>query len=496
VPILSNTQRTHFHGGEFRHRRVPVVSHLDEGAKMLSDFGLTPYEAKVYLAIVRLGPTSASKISKLAGVRREEVYRTLPKLEKAGLVDRVLGRPVKVRALPVEDALSVLIDRKKDELDKAVTELSAKKERFLRAFKSDIQSTSSQENGSHFVLISEKEAISRRTATLTGSAKKNIDLADSSESVIRFVINYADALKKASGRGVRFRILTDCPDNEDAVPKALENSMPRSSFALGYLDGITSRYAIFDGREAMITTSAEGGLAESSTLWTDDASLVALMQRGFEDQLRSASDWRTFHYTPAEKMTRVLTGLKPRDHAILVYNSPEVKREALFTYIRYGLDRGEAAKYVCSEETPSEIREGMRRFGVNVEEYERSGALDILPYTSVYIKDGKFTLPEVMNSWGKYYKEAMAMGFKGLRVTGEMSCFIQHRLVKELLEYERALHTTLDIPMTAICAYNSEALGSIDNPIDVYSELVKAHGKLLFAGRDSRTSERTEIRRA
>lgn len=472
------------------------MSHLDDSAKMLSDFGLTPYEAKVYLAVVRLGPTSASNISKMSGVRREEVYRTLPRLEKAGLVDRVLGRPVRVRAIPVEDALSVLIERKKEELDKAVSELSAKKERFLRIFKPDIQTTDLRENGSHFVLISEREAITRRTAVLAGSAKKSIDLADSSEYAIRFILNYADALKKAGNRGVTFRILTNCPNDENAVPEALERSITRDSFILRYIDEIPSRYVIFDGRESMITTSPDEGLAENNTLWTDDASLVGLMQRGFEDQFRSATDWRDFHFSASEKLTRVLKSLRPRDHAILVYDSADVKREALFTYLRFGLERGEAAKYVCSEETPSEIRKAMRSFGVNVEEYEKTGALDILYYTSIYIKDGKFAIDDVMNSWGNYYREAMAMGFKGLRVTGEMSCFIEHRLVRELVEYERTLHTSLDIPMTAICAYSSEALGRIDNPIDVYSELVKAHGKLLFAGRDSRTSKKMEIRKA
>ena len=472
------------------------MSHLEDGAKMLSDFGLTPCEAKVYLAVVRLGPTSASRISKLAGVRREEVYRTLPRLEKAGLVDRVLGRPVKVKALPVEDALSLLIEHKKEELQKSVSELSAKKDRFLLSFKSEIQSTDSRENGSHFVLISEKEAITRRTAVLAGKARESIDLADSSDYVIRFIFSYAEALKKASGRGVRFRILTDCPDDENAVPRALESFMPRNSFNLRYHEEIPSRYVIFDGKESMITTSPGGGLAESNTLWTDDASLVMLMQRGFEDQFRSATDCKDFHFSASDKLARVLKGLKPRDHAILVYNSPEVKREALFTYIRYGLERGEAAKYVCSEETPSEIRKAMRSFGVNVEEYEKTGALDVLHYTSIYIRDGKFTIPDVMNSWDNYYREAIAMGFKGLRVTGEMSCFIEHKLVRELLEYEQALHTTLDIPITAICAYNSQALGRIDNPIDVYSELVKAHGKLLFAGSDTRTSERMELRKA
>lgn len=471
------------------------MSHLEDGAKMLSDFGLTPYEAKVYLAVVRLGPTSASKISKLSGIRREEVYRTLPKLEKTGLIDRVLGRPVKVRALPLEDALSLLIEHRKEELEKEVSELSTKKDRLLRNFRPEIKSEDFRENGSHFILISEKEAITRRTAILAANARKSIDLADSSDSIIRFMFNYADALKKAGTKGVKFRILTNCPSDEGTVPRVLESSIPRDSFSLKYHDEIPSRYVIFDGRESMITTSPDEGLAENNTLWTDDSSLVTLMQRGFEDQFRTATDWKDMHFSASDKLTRVLKGLKPRDHAILVYNSPEVKREALFAYMRYGLERGEAAKYVCSEETPSEIRKGMRSFGVNVEEYEKTGALDILNYTSVYIKDGRFSIPDVMDSWGNYYREAMAKGFKGLRVTGEMSCFIQHRLTKELLEYEQALHTTLDIPMIAICAYNSHELGRIDNPIDVYSELVKAHGKILFAGSDTRTSERMELRK-
>ena len=102
----------------------------------------------------------------------------------------------------------------------------------------------------------------------------------------------------------------------------------------------------------------------------------------------------------------------------------------------------------------------------------------------MYIKDGVFNLDEVMAIWTKTYDEAISRGFDGMRVTGEMSCFINHNLVEELIEYEHALHTVLDIPMMAICAYNSEALTKVENPIDVYSELVKAHAKVLFAGKD------------
>jgi hypothetical protein len=70
---------------------------------------------------------------------------------------------------------------------------------------------------------------------------------------------------------------------------------------------------------------------------------------------------------------------------------------------------------------------------------------------------------------------------------------MKHALVDELIEYEKALHTILDIPLTAICAYNSETLASVENPIDVYSELVKAHGKVLFASKDA-TIGKVEMR--
>jgi len=64
-----------------------MLSHLEDHIRMLSDFGLTPSQAKVYLAIVEMGLASVSKVSKLSKVRREEVYRIVPNLERLGLID-------------------------------------------------------------------------------------------------------------------------------------------------------------------------------------------------------------------------------------------------------------------------------------------------------------------------------------------------------------------------------------------------------------------------
>jgi hypothetical protein len=137
----------------------------------------------------------------------------------------------------------------------------------------------------------------------------------------------------------------------------------------------------------------------------------------------------------------------------------------------------------------------MKNFGINTEKYEKTDALRILYYTELYIVNGKFSIANTLNSWNRYYKEAMAKGFKGLRATGEMACFFKHNLVHELVEYEKALHPVLEMPMIAICSYQMDKLNQTENPINLYRELVAAHGQVLYAGVDSKLGK-FEIRKA
>jgi len=297
-------------------------------------------------------------------------------------------------------------------------------------------------------------------------------------------LTFADEILSAKHRDVEIRIITEYPDNANLIPDSMRKHLPEDSFDIRYSDELPGSYILFDRYQALITTSSGNATPGERCLWTDDPSLVGIVQKDFDKLLRESIDWKEFKVTSDDKLMRILKHLKPRDHVILIYESREAKRNTLFSYVAKGLRKGEAATYICSEESPDEIREAMNQFGIDVEIYEKQGALRILPYTEMYIRDGIFDLDEVMEIWSEIYNEAMSKGFGGMRVTGEMSCFMKHNLVEELIEYEHALHTVLDIPMMAICAYNSEVLTQVDNPIDVYSELVKAHGKVLFAGKD------------
>ena len=457
-----------------------------EDIKALTNFGLTQYEAQIYLSALRLGLSTAGKIAKEAGIRREEVYRTIPRLEKAGLLERVLGRPIKVRALPIEDALEVLVDREETEASRKIRELIIAKEslveRFGHEFKKDIE----REPSSNFVLITEKDTLSKRVSSLIEHTQSTIDFVDSFENAFRFVLMYADALKIAKSNKVNVRIITNFPNDVELIPKTLKKRVPENSFMVRYSNKLTSRYAIFDGSNVMITTSRGDAFSESNCLWTNDANLVGIIQRDFEKQFNDSIDWKDIDTTQIQELARIMDQVKPRDHLVLFYDSKKAKHNTLFAYIEKGLKMGEAGAYVCAEETPDQIIEAMKKNGIPVERHLESGALIVLDYTDMYIQDGEFDMDRVMDSWSKLYDESVAKGFKGLRVTGEMSCFVKHNLVEELIEYEQALHTILDIPMTAICAYNSDILSDLDNPIDLYSELVKAHGKVLFAGRENR----------
>jgi len=253
---------------------------------------------------------------------------------------------------------------------------------------------------------------------------------------------------------------------------------------------------IVDFKEALVATSIGPTIGENPYLWTDDYSLVGLLQKNFEGLWHASVELKTVETEGvAEKLIRVLKDLRPTNHVIILYESPEAKYNVLFNYLKVGLENGEAVAYICSEENPSQIRDALKQFGIEVEKYEKAGALRILGCDDFYIIEGKFNPSTTKGLLNKMYNEALSKGFKGYRLTGEMACFFEHNLVQELVEYERTLHRVFDIPIIGVCAYNSNMVIEASNPMDLYNELLKAHGTVLFSGMDKKLGK-IEIRKA
>jgi len=466
----------------------------EKNVEILTDFGLTRNQAKVYVAIARLRLASVGQISKVSKVRREDVYRILPKLEKMGLVEKLLGKPTKIRATPVEEGLSILVQHEEETARKRVSALKAKTATFLKHFscvpRLDLEETAS------FTLLPNRESVMSRTVVMIKNAQRNIDLVCSRSKLMQLIHELAKHIKEATKKEVKIRIVSEMPDYEDSIPRFIEEQIsPGISLDLRYRDLHSGHYLIVDFKEALIATTTTGNLAENPLLWTNSDSLVGVFQKDFENLWHSAISWKSIETTAVpEKVIGFMKQLRPTNHLIFVYDDPEAKYNVLFNYLKAGLDNGEAGVYVASDEKPSQIREAMKRFGINVEKFEKKNALRIFRYEDVYIIDGKFNTATTINLWNKLYKEALKNGFKGLRVTGETACFFKHNLIRELIEYEKVLHKALSIPMIAICAYNANTLNNTKDPINLYNELTRAHGTVLFTGIDNRLG-RMEIRR-
>lgn len=81
----------------------------------LMSIGLTRGEAKVYLALLRLGQTKTGKLASEAGVSSSKVYKILDRLERKGLVGHVIKQKVKhFTAVPPRRILDYMHERKQE----------------------------------------------------------------------------------------------------------------------------------------------------------------------------------------------------------------------------------------------------------------------------------------------------------------------------------------------------------------------------------------------
>jgi len=154
---------------------------------------------------------------------------------------------------------------------------------------------------------------------------------------------------------------------------------------------------------------------------------------------------------------QMLEALKPHDHLCLIYESLKEWRYAIIPFIAIGLKRGEKCGYIVDTSTANQVRNYLKKEGIDVGSVEKSGQLFILHQTEAYTREGSFD-PDLMIALLKSETEkAVAEGYPALRVTGEMSWALRgHPGSGRILEYEAKLNQYLfpHYPCLAICQYD------------------------------------------
>jgi len=89
----------------------------------LFDAGLTVNESKVYLALLELGSSSASEITKKSGVHRVNVYDVIERLQTKGLISSIMKANKRFYEASDPEHLLHLLDSKKERVKEALPEM-------------------------------------------------------------------------------------------------------------------------------------------------------------------------------------------------------------------------------------------------------------------------------------------------------------------------------------------------------------------------------------
>ena len=82
----------------------------------LSYFGLEKSDAIVYLGLLQMGSVTVGTMSAKLEIDRGKAYRSLNKLRNLGLVSTTFSNPTICRAVEPEDALTIIIEKREDEI--------------------------------------------------------------------------------------------------------------------------------------------------------------------------------------------------------------------------------------------------------------------------------------------------------------------------------------------------------------------------------------------
>jgi sugar-specific transcriptional regulator TrmB len=143
----------------------------DAIVRQLGQLGLTSYEAKAYVALLRRDSSTASEVARVAGLPRQRIYDVLGSLVERGLASARPGNVVKYVANAPELALERLVQRQREQLAELERHTADVIDRLTPQFDAGRAHTDPLE---YIEVLRDREAINTRFGELQASIKHEI----------------------------------------------------------------------------------------------------------------------------------------------------------------------------------------------------------------------------------------------------------------------------------------------------------------------------------
>ena len=168
-------------------------------------------------------------------------------------------------------------------------------------------------------------------------------------------------------------------------------------------------------------------------------------------------------------------------HICQFYETKEDLIDILVPYFKAGLENNEFCMWVTSDPlNEEEAKNAMRKAVPNIDKYFKKGQIEILPHTEWYLKGGVFDFDMVLNGWINKLNRALAKGYDGMRVTGNIA-WLEKKGWNEFADYEEKVNSEIGgYQIIAVCSYGlkkCDAFDLIDVVCNHRSALIARGGK-------------------
>ena len=285
---------------------IQVQQNLNDIVAELQEYGLTRNEARVLFFLAKTGPSKASEIAHEVQVNRTETYRTIRNLQRRGLVEATLERPVRFQSVPFDKCLHILIHERKARL----RILEQRGENLRRQF-DDMRVEHVAQDVERFQVIEGQIRIEQRLQSMYNQARKSIMTVLSSSEIVRAdTSGLFDLLAQVVRNKLQVRVITEInQSNLEVLQKLNEGIQVRH---LDLKARPVPRVSIIDDNEAIfeITTGDETHRSEEVALWINSRAFVRNLQAYFEEMWNSG--------TPSDGRIEALKkGVQPDDVRIV-----------------------------------------------------------------------------------------------------------------------------------------------------------------------------------
>lgn len=265
-----------------------------EHIENLAKLGLAQTEAKVYITLLCLKRATAKRVHEESNIARQEVYRLLSDLAEKGLIKKIIGRPTEFMPISANDAISVLLQRRKEQ----IRQLGENAIQQFRNFEIDRAETLPPTSDAQFLLLSKNQTNPmghiNTIGRATSIAKRSVMCLTTLPILIEVKATSEQIWKDAVKRGVKFKFMIGRKLTEKIelnLDPVLENN---DHFKIRWTHMILPACLILiDEKEAFYRT---GWDLNCPVLWSASPSFVALIKDYLNMKWQSLED----HQNPEE----------------------------------------------------------------------------------------------------------------------------------------------------------------------------------------------------